>query len=234
MKDKFLDQKVLLGILLIGAAVISVSSMTIHYVRYFSFTKYNVQPLEECDRYLKETYYGNFTGELVDFYRKDGYYIWKFRYTDETGLEFYEYYRHPQEVSEGGMYLFYASDRGMLGVYDHYWQKKLQEVYEEDFQMKQYESDWDLSIVKYIFRIEEMSDIENIADIITTTLIYTKENTRKMSLDIIGYSVYYREKSVYGVFLDEEMQKLLEQERDEIFDYIYDEISNACKKEMEK
>ena len=231
MKDKFLDQKVLLGILLIGAVVILVSSMTIHYVRYFSFTKYNVQPLEECDRYLKETYYGNFTGELVDFYRKDDYYIWKFRYTDETGLEFDEYYRHPHDVSEGGMYLFYANDGG---VCDHYWQKKIQEVYEEDFQIKQYESDRDLCLVKYTFRIEEMSDIENIADIITTTLIYTKENTRKMSLDIIGYSVYYREKSVYGVFLDEEMQKLLEQERDEIFDYIYDEISNACKKEMEK
>lgn len=209
-------------------------SMVVYYFRYLSFTKYNVHPLKECNKYLRETYYGNFKGVIVDFYKHNGYYIWKLKYIDELGMEFNEFYQHPLEISEGGLYLFYDNNRKVSGVYDYYWQKELQEVYKEDLQLKQYVDNTDLSLIKFSFKIEKISDIEEISDIISTTLIYTKENVRKLSYNIIGYSVINEYNAIiYSLFIDEEIQRLLEKERDEIFHYIYDEIFHAYLKESE-
>ncbi len=224
MKFKCLKRMVKL-LILIGIIV--------YYFRYLSFTKYNVRPLKECNRYLSETYYGNFKGEIVDFYKHNGYYIWKLKYIDETGMEVNVFYRHPLEVSEGGLYLFFDNNSGK--VRDYFWQKKLQEVYREVYPLSQYaeESDY-LSLIKFSFQVEEVSDIEEISDIITTTLIYTKENVKKLSQDVIGYYVMNDdEKSIYSLFIDEEIQRLLEKERTEIFQYIYDEIYNAYRMKYE-
>ncbi len=207
-------------------------SMVVYYFRYLSFTIYNVRPLKECDKYLRETYYGNFKGELVDFYKHNGYYIWKLKYIDELGMEFNEFYQHPLEIAEGGLYLFFDNNSGK--VRDYFWQKKLQEVYQEDLQLKQISYDSDLSLIKFSFRIEEVRNIEEISDIITTTLVYTKENVRKMSPNIIGYTVINDDNlRIYTLFIDEETQRLLEKERDEIFQYIYDEIYNAYLEKIE-
>jgi len=217
------------------AVLFIVSSLIICYIRYFSFTKYNIRPLKECDRYLKETYYGQFKGKIVDFYREDGYYVWKLKYVDETGMEFYEYYQHSREVSEGGLYLYYDSDIGIRGISDYYWQLKLHKVYESEFQIKQYEEELVPFIIKYSFDIVQERDIENISNIIATTLIYTKENVKKISPNIIGYSVGYKDKiSIYKLMLDEKTQELLNKDRDYVFQYIYDEIYNAYQEEVRK
>ena len=229
MELKYLKYLVILFIV----SCLAIVTMIMCYIRYLSFTRYNIRPLEECDRYLKETYYGQFEGKIVDFYGDDGYYVWKLNYIDETGMEFDEYYRHPVEVSEGGLYLFFDNNRATGRICDFYWQKKLRHVYEKEFQIKQYETEWNLSIIKYSFKIVEDSDIENISNIITTTLIYTKENVKRISSNIIGYSVGYKDKTIYTIILDEKTQKLLDKERDYIYQQIYSEIKDALNKKKE-
>lgn len=215
---------------LVALFIASCFAIVVCYMRYLSFSQYNVRPLKECDRYLKETYYGQFKGKIADFYGYDGYYVWKLKYIDENGMEFDMYYRHPAEIPGDGLYWFFASNGT---VYDYYWQKKLREVYEKEFQIKQYETEWDLSVIKYSFKIVQDSDIENISNIITTTLIYTKENVKKISSKIIGYSVSYKDKTIYAIILDEETQKLLDKERDYIFQHIYSEIKDTLNKKKE-
>lgn len=49
----------------------------------------------------------------------------------------------------------------------------------------------------------------------------------------IGYSVGYRDKTIYTIRLDEKTQKLLDKERDHIFQQIYREIKDALNKKKE-
>lgn len=232
METKFLRYLVAAFIAVSLVAIFITVSLVIIFIRQWSFTKYNIHPLKECDKYLQETYYGEFEGKVVDFYMKNGFYTWKLRYTDEMGREFDEYYVHPKEVSVGGIYLFFANE--VCRISDHYWIPILEEKYEEKFQIKQYEN-LDLSLIKYSFTIEEEGDIEGIADIITTTLIYTKENVKKMSPDIIGYDVSYKsiQTHVFTLIIDEEVQNLLNKGRNEVFNYIYNGIYDGYREAVE-
>lgn len=106
----------------------------IYLFRNLSFTAYNIRPIKECNKYLEKTYGKKFrrAREPIVYYRENGYHIWRIKYVDDAGIEFYEYYEHPYESAEDGFYPFFGIGFGERGVRDYYWQQELQRVYGEN------------------------------------------------------------------------------------------------------
>lgn len=202
--------------------------------RNLSFTAYNIRPIRECNNYLEKVYGKKFrrAREPVVYYREDGYHIWKIKYIDDTGMEFYEYYEHPYESSEDGFYAFYGMGFGERGVRDYYWSQQLQQVYGETFQLEQYRNS-EPSIVKYQFEITDEDDISRAADIIAALLKYTFDNVEIISEDMVGYVITYNGQNLYTIYRDmEELLKLRYQDEECIYQYIYDKIYEKYRNEI--
>ena len=206
--------------------------------RNLSFSAYNIGPIMECNKYLKKTYAREFkrTREPVVYYGKDGYHVWKIKYVDDTGMEFYEYYEHPYDSSEDGFYPFFIGDE--RGVRDWYWQKELQRVYGETFHLEQYQVSEELGIMKYEFEIRDENDISKVANIIAVTLKYTFDNVETISENVVGYSIIYDGRSICKIYPNNpDMKQLLElcyQDEEDIYQYIYDEIFKRYQRKIGK
>lgn len=208
------------------------------FLRNLSFTAYNIRPVKECSKFLEKTYGKEFkrTREPVAYYGKNGYHVWKIKYVDDAGMEFYEYYEHPYDSSEDGFYPFFIGDE--RGVRDWYWQKELQRVYGETFNLEQYQVSEELGIMKYEFEIRDENDISTTANIIAVTLKYTFDNVETISENVVGYSIIYDGRSICKIYPNNpDMERLLElcyQDEEDIYQYIYDEIYKRYQKRIEK
>lgn len=216
------------------AVIFSWLFIGILFLRNLSFTAYNTRPVKECSKFLEKTYGREFkrTREPVAYYLDDGYHIWKIQYVDDTGMEFYEYYKQPYESPEEGFIPYYVRDERF--ICDYYWQKQIQLVYGEMFDLEQHR--WhEPSMVKYEFEITDESDIGETAKIIAVILKYTFDNVETISDDILGYIITFDGRTICTVYRDMEgVLELRDWDEEDIYQYIYDEIYKSYQKRIEK
>lgn len=185
------------------AAILIVALMTVYqgvrFVRYHSFTKYNIWPAQTIKAYLEKTYGGSYTLNTTNFYRGGPYHVWEFQYKDEDGLLFYEYYQAAYD-GPNGLELYLNHRRGELDIIDLYWQAKLNHVFEKDFSLSSYSADCDFRMnntsVKYSFDIEKKEDIDKFADIISNIYGYTYLHVKEPTSKILGCGITYQGKTV--------------------------------------
>lgn len=148
-------------IIIVIAAVATYISLCLwginYYLKYLSFSEHNVLPKKIIINYLLQTYGGEFVLQQEKFYKEEGYHIWEYKFVDENGLEFYEYYKHPIEMSGdmAGVYIFF--DKKILGEIDFYWTEKMKEMYAETLHIEKYQLDNSPHIgrVRYVFDIQK-------------------------------------------------------------------------------
>lgn len=205
--------------------------IAIFFLRNLSFTAYNIRPVKECSKFLEKTYGRKFrrTREPVAYYMDGGYHVWKIQYVDDTGMEFYEYYKQPYEISGEGFCPYFVRDEWF--ICDYYWQQQIQRVYGEKFNLEQYrmsEPSW----LKYKFEITDENDIKEAANIIAVTLKYTFDNVETISRDMLGYIITYDGWPIYTIYEDREgVLELRNQDEEDIYQYIYNEIYKCYQKE---
>lgn len=109
-------------------------------------------------------------------------------------------------------------------ICDYYWQQQIQRVYGEKFNLEQYrmsEPSW----LKYKFEITDENDIKEAAYIIAVTLKYTFDNVETISRDMLGYTITYDGWPIYTIYEDREgVLELRNQDEEDIYQYIYNEI----------
>ncbi|MDD6626866.1 MAG: hypothetical protein PUF03_01280 [Lachnospiraceae bacterium] len=215
--------------------LVIIMGIVTYYLKYLSFTKYNVCPIKECDNYLEKTYGKKFQRDcnFVEFQKNRGdYYLWKYKYFDETGSEFYECYLHPHENNETSPYLFFSSKRES-GVVDYYWQLQLQKEFGEKFHLEQYQQVIESSTIQYKFEIKQESDIDKISNIIAETLCYTFQHVPELNEAVVAYAVFYREHCVFLLTLEpyNEVLKYIGKDKEQIYNFVYNEIYYKYQKE---
>lgn len=91
------------------------------------------------------------------------------------------------------------------------------------------------STVKYEFEITDESDIGEAAEIIAVLLKNTFDNVETISDDLLAYIVTYDGRSICTVYRDmEDVLELRDQDEEDIYQYIYDEIYKSYQKRIEK
>lgn len=202
----------------------------IYFYKNLSFSIYNTRPGKIIEEYFKNTYQEEITLLSSEFYREKDDYIWKYKCKDHNNLEFYVYYEHPYETSGNGMYLFFDKSIQEIGVYDYYWQAKLQEKYGELFELQEFMRNPDKEgplLLKYSFVATSEEDVYKLSDIITTLFEYTFENVNQPSKDVFACNIKYQNDSIITLGITDAIYDYVGQEREEIFQYIYNRIDMA-------
>ncbi len=215
------------NIKIIGFVFLIIIGM-VYFLRNLSFTRFNIYPGKISNEFLEKTYGEKFTLMNTVFYKKSGYYIWEMQYKDENGLEFSEYYFHPQEVAEGGIYLFFDKDYVEYRFNDYYWQAKVENKFGDQFNLEDFRTGVDYAMPMYRFAVSDENDIKEAADIIAVTLNYILKSVDQLPDHAIGaYDIEYTGKRICLIRIDREMKEFVEKDYDEVFQFIYDEIYNS-------
>lgn len=197
-----------------------------YFLRNLSFTRFNIYPRKISNDFLAKTYGKEFTLMDTVFYKKNGYYIWEMQYKDEDDMEFSEYYFHPLEVSEGGIYLFFDKGYVEYRFNDYYWQAKVENRFGDQFNLEKFRAGVDYAMPTYCFTVSDENDIKETADIITVTLNYILKSVEQLPDHAIGaYDIEYMGKRI--CLIDRKMKGFVEKDYDELFQFIYDEIYNS-------
>lgn len=200
----------------------------VYFFRNLSFTEFNIYPQKVSNEFLEKTYGKKFTLMDTVFYKKNGYYIWEMQYKDENDMEFSEYYFHPLEVSEGGIYLFFDKGYVEYRFNDYYWQAKVENRFGVQFNLEKFRAGVDYAMPMYCFDISDEDDIRRVTDIITVTLNYISKSVVQLPDYTIGaYNVKYMGESICLIHIDREMKEFAEEDYDVLFQFVYDEIYNS-------
>lgn len=214
-------------------AVIFVCSLLIiwkciDFVRYRSFSKYNIWPAQTIENYLEKTYGGEFTLVSTDFYGGGPYNIWEFQYEDGNDLPFCMYYRALYDGANG-LELYLDTDRGEYGIIDFYWQAKLNKEFEEEFGLDIYNIECNFlnnyTDAKYCFDIETEENIDKIAEIISTIYIYTYEHIKNPTYKILGCEIDYQGEFLCGISIQDEDYDYENIEKEGVKEYIIKKIA---------
>jgi len=209
-----------------------------YYLKYLSFSENNVLPKQEITNYLSQTYGGEFVLQEQKFYKEEGYHIWEYKFVDENGLEFYEYYEHPIErpLDRAGVYVFFDRKINSEEI-DFYWTEKIKEVYAETLHIEKYQLDNSPHVgrIRYVFDIQK-NDINEIASIIAQIYMFTFENVKKPENSHMGCRIKYKGKRIctIGATPSDEIYQYIGEEEEAILQYIYQRISEECKEYFEK
>jgi hypothetical protein len=200
----------------------------VYFFRNLSFTNFNTYPGRTSNEFLEKTYGKKFTLTGTDFYKDNGYYIWKMQYKDENDMVFNEYFFHPVEGSEGFFYIFFDRNCAEYGFRDYYWQAKVQDKFSNRFALENLKTEIGYAMPMYQFNLSNEDDIKEVADIIAVTLAYTLKNIVQLPDHAIGaYDIKYMGKRICLIRIDSEMKELAGKDYEEVFQYIYDEIFNS-------
>lgn len=212
---------------IIGLVFLIIIGM-VYFLRNLSFTGFNTYPRKISNEFLEKTYGKKFTLMNTAFYKENGYYIWEMQYKDENDLEFSEYYFHPMEVSEGGIYLFFDKGYVEYRFNDYYWQAEAENKFGDQFNLENFRTGVSYATPMYRFAVSDENDIKEAADIITVTLNHILKNVEQLPDYAIGaYDIEYMGKRICLIRIDSEMREFVEKDYDEIFQFIYDEIYNS-------
>lgn len=200
----------------------------VYFFRNLSFTKFNTYPRRISNEFLEKTYGKKFTLIDTNFYKDNGYYIWKMQYKDENDMAFNEYFFHPMEGSEGFFYIFFDRDYAEYGFRDYYWQAKVQNKFSNTLALEKFKTEIGYAMPMYQFNLLNEDDIREVANIIAISLDYTLKNIVQLPDHAIGaYDIKYMEKRICLIRIDSEMKELAGKDYEETFQYIYNEISNS-------
>lgn len=198
----------------------------IDFVRYRSFSKYNVWPAQAVSKYLDETYGGEYTLVSTEF-EKGFYYLWKFQYRDVDGLLFSMYYREEYD-GPNGLNLYLDYDYEEFGIIDFYWQAKLNKEFEEEFDLDTYNIDNDIqhnyTTAKYCFNIKTEEDINETAEIISTIYMYTYEHVKKPTYKTLACWIEYQGKFLFAIDSYDKDYDYENIEKEEFKEYIIEKI----------
>lgn len=201
----------------------------VYFFKNLSFTEFNVYPQKVSNEFLEKTYGEKFT--LIDtvFYKKNGYYIWEMQYKDENGLDFNEYFFHTLESCfPGGAYLFFDKDCVEHKFKDYYWQAKVENKFGDQFDLENFRTEVGYAMPMYCFDVSGEDDIREVADIITVTLNYISKSAVQLPDYAIGaYNIKYMGKSICWILIDREMKEFVEENYNDLFQFVYDEIYNS-------
>lgn len=212
---------------MIGLVFLIIIGM-IYFFRNLSFTEFNTYPEKISTEFLEKTYGKKFTLMNTVFYRENGYYIWEMRYKDENGLGFSEYYFHPLEVSEGGIYLFFDKGYVEYRFNDYYWQAEVENKFGNQFNLENLRTEAGYAMPMYRLAVRDENDVKEAADVITVTLNYILKSVEQLPDYAIGaYDIEYMGERICLIRIDREMQELAEKDYDEFFQFIYAEIYNS-------
>lgn len=211
---------------IIGLVFLIITGIVYYFIN-LSFTKYNIYPVKTSNEFLEKIYGKKFTLLDIIFYVDNGDYVWEMQYKDENDLMFNEYFFHPIEGSEGFFYIFFDKDYGEQGFRDYYWQAEVQNKFDEEFDIKKYQTEVGYAMPMYRFIVHDEDDIKKVANIIAVTLAYTLKNVRQLPDKAIGaYDVEYMGERICLICIDSKMKECADKDYDELFQYIYDKIYN--------
>lgn len=213
-------------------AVIFVCSLLIiwkciDFVRYRSFSKYNIWPAQTIENYLEKTYGGEFTLVSTDFYGGGPYNTWVFQYEDENDLPFNMYYQAAYD-GPNGLELYLDVDRGERDIIDFYWQAKLNKEFEDELDLDSYNIDCDFlhdyTNAKYSFNIKMEKDIDKIAEIISTIYVYTYKYMKNPTYQILGCEIDYQGEFLCGISIQDEDYDYENIEKEGFKEYVIQKI----------
>ena len=151
-------KKIILGVCMSIATVTMI--LVIMGIRYLSFSKWNVYPRKEIERYLEEAYQGKFTYLRQDYLKSKEYHVWIVYFKDEKGREFAEYFYMRNTSEQLATYKRYGE------TWDTYASMHLEEKYGEWLIEQRYPVNLRRECPErhYIFFINEEEDIELVAE----------------------------------------------------------------------
>ncbi len=216
----------ILSIVLTILAIFIAYCELIYLVKYEIRCKYNVRPEKICSQYLEKTYGKKFV--LIDKIYINKYndcHVWGFKYKDEEGIEFWEYYDYPYEYFSGSNEWFYnEKEYGENCICDTYWRTVLR--YGDEFDLETYEVENEYGTWAYIFPLEDEEKNEQLAQMLSKLYMYTLNNVKKASPQVI--SCYIRvqdDKYSYSYPISDDWTNLTDEE--EVYDFVDGQIKKA-------
>lgn len=198
----------------------------IYLVRYEIRSKYNVRPERICNEYLEKTYGKKFT--MIDkiYFTYNEQHVWGFKYEDEEGIEFWEYYRYPYRfLIYGPNYLFDEKTYGENRIRDNYWRTILR--YGDVFDLETYEFVGKAGLWEYEFTLEDEEKMEQLAQKLSKLYMYTLNNVKEASPQILQCRILVQDDNI-GYKISDGWINLADEE--EVYNFVYEQIEKAWEK----
>jgi len=214
----------ILSIVLTVLAIFIACGEMIYLVRYEICCKYNVRLEKICSQYLKKTYGKKFM--LIDkiyINKYDDYRILGFKYKDEEGIEFWEYYTYPYKYYPGlGEWFYNEKEYGENRIRDTYWRTVLR--HGDEFDLETYVVENKYGSWTYIFPLEDEEKNEQLAPMLSKLYMYTLNNVKKASPQVISCHIRVQDDK-YSYPISDDWTNLTDEE--EVYDFVDGQIKKA-------
>lgn len=205
-------------------AMFIVCSGLIYLVRYEIRNKYNVRPERICNEYLEKTYGKKFIRiDKIYISKYRDYHVWGFKYKDEGGIEFWEYYRYPYEyVTGSGEWFFNEKEYGEDHIRDTYWWTVLRNG--DKIDLETYEFVGEFGLWEYVFTLEDEDKTEQLVQKLSKLYMYTLNNVKEASPQVLRCRILVRDDTI-GYTISDDWTDLTDEE--EVYNFVYEQIRKA-------